>query len=166
MKIILINGQGGTGKTLVANALKNKITNSALIDADALIGVNPFEFDKLAPLMFRNAVTLISNFSNAGYQTIITSGLTRNQEQLDSFLALVPDTEVVLVWLHADRETRIARKLGRARDGADNLEWFEFGEKIYPDVKDFVMRRGKYFKIDTSAKTIDEVVSEIEKMIS
>lgn len=80
MKIILINGQGGTGKTTVSNALKNKLANSAFIDADALMSVNPFEFEKLTGLMHKNAQNLIINFAQAGYENIVTAGLARNQE--------------------------------------------------------------------------------------
>ncbi len=160
MHLILINGQGGTGKTSVALALQNRIQNSAYIEADSLVAVNPFEFEKLGPLLHKNAASLIQNFVGAGYETIITAGLTRNQEQLDEFLKLLNvKAEITFVWLRASKEVRIARRQARGRDGADSEEHFEFMEKIYPDVESFTVP-GKFIKIDTTTKTLEEVINE------
>ncbi len=162
MKIILINGQVGTGKTSVASILKNEITNSACIEADTIVAVNPFEFDKLGPLLHKNAILLINNFFEEGYETVITAGLTRNQEQLDDFLkALNLKVEIIFVWLRASKEVRLNRKQARSRDGADSEEHFEFIDEIYPDVKTFEIKDGKYLDIDTSSKSIQETVAEI-----
>lgn len=163
MKIILINGQGGTGKTTVAGILKNEIENSAYIEADSLVAVNPFEFEKLGPLVHKNAVSLITNFAETGYETIVTAGLTRNQEQLDDFLKVLNvKAEIVFVWLRASKEARLARRKARGRDGADNEEHFEFINTIYPDVEMLDVKEGKYIDIDTSSKSIQEIVDEIK----
>ena len=163
MKLILINGQGGTGKTAIASALKNEITNSAFIEADSLVAVNPFEFDKLGPLLHKNAVSLINNFVADGYETIITAGLTRNQEQLDEFLKVLNlEADIVFVWLRAHTEVRLNRKQSRNRDGADSEELFEFMNKIYPDVESFEVKGEKYIDVDTSTKSIQEIVDEIK----
>lgn len=162
MKIILINGQGGTGKTSVAGILRNETPNSAYIEADSLVAVNPFEFAKLGPLLIKNAVSLMHNFAEEGYETIITAGLTRNQEQLDEFLNVLGlKVEIVFVWLRANKETRLARRTARGRDGADNEEHFESMNKIYPDVETFDVKGGKLLDIDTSSKSIQEIVAEI-----
>lgn len=163
MKIILINGQGGTGKTSVAAILKSEIPNSVYIEADTLVAVNPFEFGKLGPLLIKNAVSLIHNFAEEGYEIIITAGLTRNQEQLDEFLsALGFKAEIVFVWLRANKEARLARRKARGRDGADSEEHFESINKIYPDVETFDVKGGKLLDIDTSSKSIQEIVAEIK----
>lgn len=166
MKIILINGQGGTGKSSVANTLKNSLSNSAYIDADALVAVNPFKFGEIDNLMLKNAASLISNFTTKGYQYIITAGLTRNQELLSKLLELLDqEVAIVFVWLRADKEVRMSRKIKRNRDGADNLEHFEFVDKLYPDIARFDIQNGVYLEIDTSSKSIEEVTSEIKSGI-
>ena len=163
MKIILINGQGGTGKSSIANALKDSLTNSVYIDADALVAVNPFKFNELDELMLKNAVSLISNFTAEGYQYIIAAGLTRNQELLNQFLRLLDkEVDLLFIWLRASKEVRASRKAQRMRDKADNLEHCEFVDKLYPDIARFDIQNGVYLEIDTSSKSVEEVAREIK----
>lgn len=164
MKIILINGQGGTGKSTVAYALKDSLLNSVYIEADSLVSVQPFNFGNpdLDSLMFKNALSLIHNFSEAGYEYIVTSGLTRNQKLLDEFVfSLDINAEIIFVWLRADKKVRLSRKISRNRDGADKLDFFEIVDKVYPDVEKIDLKTCKYISIDTTSKTIQEVVSEV-----
>lgn len=69
--------------------------------------------------------------------------------------------EIVFVWLRANKETRVARRKARGRDGADSEEHFEFMNQIYPDVESFDVKEGKYIDIDTSAKSVQEIVRGI-----
>jgi deoxyadenosine/deoxycytidine kinase len=166
MKIILINGQAGTGKSTIANALKNELPNSAYIDADWLVSVNPFELEKLDGLMLQNALALINNFTDAGYENIITAGLARNQMLLDGLIAkLNGKANILFVWLRADRETRLSRKQERGRDGADSKEHFDFVDQIYPDVKSFDTKNASYLEIDTSLVNAQAVVEQIKSEI-
>jgi chloramphenicol 3-O-phosphotransferase len=163
MKIILINGQGGTGKSSIANTLKNSLSSSAYIDADALIAVSPFNFNEVDDLLLKNAVSLIHNFSEKGYEYIITAGLTRNQELLNKFQRLLnKEVDIMFIWLRASKEVRMSRKVGRSRDDADNLEHFEFVDTVYPDIERFEIKNGVYLEIDTSSKSIENIVSEIK----
>ncbi len=166
-KIILINGQAGAGKSSVAKSLLSELENSAYIDVDSLVSTNPWEFgaenDNLA---IKNAVSLIHNFTSANFPNIIISGLTRNQQLLDRFTAqLNADAEIVFVWLSADEETRLSRKENRSRDRADTKEHFEFVDKLYPDIDSINVQNGKSVFIDTSLKTVQEVVAEIKSLI-
>lgn len=82
------------------------------------------------------------------------------------FVPLLPkNAEIIFVWLRADKETRLIRKVGRARDDGDAPKWFEFLEKIYPDQKEFKLQNGKILELDVSKKTIDDVVHEVLKLI-
>lgn len=166
MKLLLINGQPGSGKSSVATILKNELSHSAYIDADWLVSVNPFEFGKSDRLMIQNSISLINNFTNDGYETIVTAGLARNQTLLDELITkLNGKADILFVWLRADRETRLSRKQERGRDGADNQEHFDFLDKIYPDTKSFELKNGGYLEIDTSLKSIREIVDEIKTRI-
>lgn len=166
-KIILINGQGGTGKSSVAKLLSQELKSSAYIDVDSLVITNPWEFgDESDNLAVKNAISLIHNFSSANFQNIIISGLTRNQQLLDSFLSqLNKEIDILFVWLSADEKIRLSRKEIRNRDSADTKEHFEFIDKLYPNIDSIEIKNGKSIFIDTSSKTIQEVISEIENSI-
>lgn len=166
-KIILINGQGGVGKSSVAKSLLLELENSAYIDVDFLSSVNPFEFGgKLDDLIRKNTIDLINNFSDTGYQNIIISGLVRNQKLLDKFTEqLSKKVDILFVWLRANRDVRISRKEDRSRDNADKEEYLDFLDKLMPDIDSIEIKSGKSIFINTSSKTIQEVVDEIKLAI-
>lgn len=167
MKIILINGQGGSGKSSVGKALLKETENSAFIDVDCLVATNPWKFgEKTDNLAIKNAVSLVNNFSEENFENIIISGLTRNQELLDKFCGeLNMQADILFVWLRADAETRKLRKEKRDRDGADTTEQFELVDKVYPDIESIDIKNGKSFFIDTSSKTVGEVAEEIKNLL-
>lgn len=164
MKIISINGQAGTGKTTVAKVLLEKFENSAYVSGDALVAVRPFGVnEKTDRLVIKNSVSLIKNFEQENYDTVIICGTIRNQAQLDYLVNnLNEKTSFLFVWLRASKEIRHKRRLERARDGADNPSEFDFIDKIIPDVESFKLKTGEYLEINTSDKTPEEV-SEIIK---
>jgi len=169
MKIISINGQAGTGKTATAKVLLGKLGNSAYISGDALVAVNPFGVnEKTDRLIIKNSISLIKNLEQANYDNVIICGILRNQAQFDSFLNnLGEKADFLFVWLRATKEVRHKRKIKRARDEADNPEWFDFIDKIIPDAdaESFNLKRGEYLEIDTSNKTPEEVVKIIKNKI-
>ena len=167
MKIISINGQAGTGKTATSNVLLGKLDNSAYISGDALVAVNPFGVnEKTDRLVIKNSVSLIKNFEQENYETVIICGILRNQAQLDSFLNnLSEKADFLFVWLRASKEVRHKRKIKRARDESDSPEWFDFIDKIIPDVEAFSLKRGECLGIDTSDKTPEETAEIIKKEI-
>ena len=79
IKLIFISGQPGSGKTSVANELLSQSKNAALIEADSLSAVNPFDFHKNSELAIKNTIALAVNFNDAGFKNIIISGLVKNQ---------------------------------------------------------------------------------------
>ena len=167
MKIISINGQAGTGKTTTAKILLGKLENSAYISGDALVAVNPFGVnEKTDRLVIKNSVSLIKNFEQENYETLIISRILRTQAQLDSFLnTLSEKPDFLFVWLRASKEVRHKRKIKRARDESDSPEWFDFIDKIIPDVEAFNLKRGECLGIDTSDKTPEETAEIIKKEI-
>src|SRR3989344_826061 len=168
MKIISINGQGGTGKTTTAKVLLEKLENSAYISGDALVAVNPFGVnEKTDRLAIKNSISLIKNFEQEGYDIVIICGILRSQYQLDSFLNnLGEKASFLFVWLRASKEVRHKRKTERARDESDSLKWFDFIDKIIPDIESFDLKRGEYLEIDTSGKTPEEVAEIIKSKIA
>jgi len=164
MKLILINGQPGAGKTSIAKKLLSELNNAAYIEGDSITSVNPFEFnDTLDNLGIANAVSLVRNFSKFGYANVILSGLLRDQGTLDIFLReLNKEVDVLFVWLRASKEIRMARKKERGRDEADESKHFDFVDSLIPNIESIEVKNGKAIFIDTTSKTIDEVVREIK----
>lgn len=163
MKLILINGQEGSGKTSVGKLLLHKLKNSAFIDVDSLVTTNPWKFgSETDNLAIQNSIGLINNFSEAGFSNIIVSGLTRNQQLLDSFLLqLNRKVEILFIWLRANEDVRMLRKKDRGRDGADQAEHFNFVDTLYPDIDCIDVKNGKTIFVDTSGKNIEKIVDQI-----
>ena len=151
-------------KTSAARTLLNDLPNSVYIGRDTLISVNPFGInEKLDKLAIKNLLSLVVNYSEEKYALIIVCGLIRNQQLLDYFLSKLPiKIEVLFVWLRASKEVRSQRRLMRDRDSADKLEHHEWLDKVMPDIDSFVLKNGDYLTIDTTAKTVQEVVNEIK----
>ena len=168
MKVISINGQAGTGKTTTAKVLLEKLVNSAYISGDALVAVNPFGVNEtIDRLVIKNSISLIKNFEQEDYDSVIICGTIGNQKQLDIFLDnLGKDIDMFFVWLRASKEVRHKRKIKRARDESDSPQWFDFIDKIIPDIESFNLKRGEYLEIDTSGKTPEEVAEIIKSKIA
>lgn len=168
LKIILINGQPGVGKSSVGKLLLNELKESAYIDADSLVITNPWEFGGVSDtLAIKNAVSLVHNFSSANFQNIIISGITRNQQLLGSLTSqLNSDADILFVWLTAEAEIRLSRKENRNRDSADSKEHFQYVDNLYPDIGSISVKNGKSVFIDTSSKSTDEVVREIKTILN
>jgi len=167
VKLIFISGQPGSGKTSVANELLDQIKNAALIEADSLVITNPWEFsEKTDGLAIKNAIGLVNNFAEAGFKNTVITGLIRNQKMLDDFFRkLEKNPEILFVWLSADKELRKNRKKQRNRDGADDPNHIDFVENLIPDLKSIEIKNGKSIFVNTSSKTIEEIVKEIKKYL-
>ncbi|OGZ69365.1 MAG: hypothetical protein A3D44_02825 [Candidatus Staskawiczbacteria bacterium RIFCSPHIGHO2_02_FULL_42_22] len=163
MKLILINGLGGAGKSSSGKALMRAMDSSAYIGLDSLVATNPWEFNKKTDdLGIKNAISLIRNFSETGFENIIISGLTRNQEILNDFLSsLNQKADILFIWLYADADQRILRKEKRNRDQADKREDFNSLDVLIPNIKSIEIKEGKSVFIDTSHKSVEQVVQEI-----
>lgn len=168
MKLFLVNGQQGSGKTSVSKLLLRKIKNSAYFGTDALVATNPWEFGgKTDELAIANAVSLINNFSKFGFENIIICGLTRNQNILDKFLAeFQQQPEMMFIWLRADNKTRMLRKEKRSRDEADERKHFDFVDSLIPDINSIEVKNGTAIFIDSSIKSIEEIALEIVQNLS
>lgn len=162
-KIILVNGKGGVGKSTNAKELLSKLDNSAWIDIDDLIKVNPWEFNtKMNFLALENASIVVENYKKNGYEYIILSGGIINQEYFNKFVqGLNNNYHILYVWLTADKDIRDERRISRARDGADLKEHLDYIDSLFTNLDGLNIEDGKFLKIDTSNKKPGQIVGEI-----
>jgi dephospho-CoA kinase len=130
-RIILISGFAGTGKTTIANMLHETFNSSALVSADELFHIRPFEIgEKLGRVKLQNCLSVITNFLNEGYENIICEGLVWSQAELDSVVvSFVKRCNLVLFWLDAQKDIRRERVMQRG-ESADFLQFAD--SSIYP----------------------------------
>lgn len=164
--LILINGQGGAGKSTTAKALLHMLRPAAYIPTDSLVSVEPFEWDKqLLALGIHNAALLIHSFADAGYVYIILCGLLNRQDMLDRFCAQAAAGHTLLyVWLRAARTVRNERRMQRARDDADQPQHFDFLDALIPDLAaPLSVLNGAFVEIDTTTLTPHHVAQQIRQ---
>lgn len=132
-RVILISGFAGTGKTTVANMLHETFHNSALVSADDLFHIRPFEIgEKLGRIKLKNCLSVIDNFLAEEYQEIICEGLVWSQSELNSVLATFAQRcAFVLFWLDADKNTRLERVMHRG-EPADFLLFADSVQDPWP----------------------------------
>ena len=77
--IIFINGSINAGKTTVAKILAKKIPKTANIEIDKLRDfIDWLEIDKAIPINLENAVLIIKNFAEHGYNVVVPYPLSQN----------------------------------------------------------------------------------------
>jgi hypothetical protein len=167
--LILINGQGGAGKSTTAKHLLHMLRPAAYIPTDSLISVEPFEWNEgLLSLGIRNAALLIHSFTEAGYEYIILCGLLNRQELLERFCSeAAAEHSLLYVWLRASQAVRNERRIQRARDDADRPEHFAFLDALIPDLAGpLAVPNGSYIEIDTTHFSPREVAQSIQSAVS
>ena len=90
---IFISGPINSGKTTVAKILAKKIPNTANVEIDSLRDfIDWLEIDQAVPLNLENAVLIINNFSQHGYNVVVPYPLSqKNYEYLKTRLGVKPD---------------------------------------------------------------------------
>jgi len=160
-KVVLISGQGGSGKSTCSHLLYERLESVALIEADAVIKVKPWiEYEKLRKLGMINGAGLIQNYWDAGYENIICPGMVWNQKDMDFLCSKISDLSknIVLFWLHTEKNERHRRRIDRKRDDADKLEALEAVDKVVNGRKPDSIPSRRIYEIDTTERKPVEVV--------
>ena len=106
--ITVINGAPGSGKSKTAQCLFETTSQSAWVDGDWLLAINPtMENDDERKLRYKNISTLVKNYHENGFTNVFVSFVYMKssdlQEQIDSLkiidsvrvFALVSDSETL-----------------------------------------------------------------------
>ena len=158
--LIIVNGAPATGKSAVAKLLHAQLDNCALLDADDVWRIHPFEVnDRTRKLALDNVTSVIRNYIEAEYDYVILAWVLHRQAIIDDLLdslsdlpkrvhifTLVADEQVLLDRLRNDpgRQTPVERAILRLRQ----------------------TRSLKTQKIDTSSAGPEQVASTILGMFS
>lgn len=91
--IILLNGSINSGKSTVAKLLAKKFSNPAIVEIDSLRAmIEWLPIDKAVPINLENAVSVIRNFANKGFNVIVPYPLS--QKNYDYVISGLGDLDV------------------------------------------------------------------------
>jgi thymidylate kinase len=163
-KLILINGNGGSGKKTNAQLLYSKLPDAAWIHMRWLLALKSWApTERFTDLGLRNAAAVINNYFSEGVEQVIYSGLINTQQALKRLLSLIEDKcSVSYFWLHADKSILRQRLIKRARDDGDKPEFVDYLLSTYHGQPPLIaMSDASYFVIDTNSKPPEQIVEEM-----
>lgn len=172
--IILMSGFGGSGKSTCAQLLWDRLEHVAIVEADHLFRIKPFEMktedgrNLIGRVKLHNSLAVLQTFIEEDFTNIIVEGLVWSQAELDAVAKLGKEYNCALwcFWLKTSATVRHARAITRGRDGADNLAFLELVEKTIVDPTPLSLPRGHYHEILTDKLQSTEVVDEVQKYMA
>ena len=162
--LYLIGGTVGVGKTTVCNQLKKELNNSVFFDGDWCWDANPpVVNDETKAMVVDNIRHMLINFINcSAYENIIFCWVMHEQSIIDRILEGLPteNCNVKLLSLVCNEPNLIARLrsdvITDIRPSNDIIYESLRRLRLYKDLDTI--------KIDTSNKSIDQIVKEIAKL--
>ena len=165
--VVILNGPAGVGKTTVGRLLAAKSRNGVCIEGDVFKNfiVTKEESTVEGRLGYKNGVSLIQNFLDAGYQLIVFEYVFPSKDQIDYFLSLLQKDAAVhihIVTLWAPLEIIVARE-------ADRPNRERLGERVvqcYEELRTNLDSLGEVISTEEKTPEIvaDEIFSRLEKM--
>lgn len=161
--LYLIGGTMGVGKTTVCQLLKKKLNNSVFLDGDWCWDAEPFVVtEETKEMVTDNICHLLNNFIHcSAYENIIFCWVMHEQTIIDGILARLDanDCAVNVISLVCSEEALRARLQKDINGGIRSEDIIErsVARIAFYDKLDTI-------KVDTSQKSLGEIVGEIEQM--
>ncbi|MBE6071472.1 MAG: nucleotide kinase [Clostridium butyricum] len=163
-KLIIINGVMGVGKTTICKALYKKLNNSFWLDGDNCWMMNPFVVnEENKKMVLENITYILNNFlrnSNAEY--VIFNWVIPTDEIMKDVLDRITEKDILIYKITLmSRKDELVKRISKdikngLRDKGNikrSLERFDLYKSM------------NTLKIDTTKKSIDEIVDEIINII-
>ena len=158
--IVIINGAPGTGKTKTAEELNSKIPQSALIDGDCLLAINPRNnSDEERSLRYKLIAEVAKIYYQHGYLTIFIAFVYPGPSSLSEQIQLLSNfDQVKVVSLITDNEEL------RRRHQSDNYKRGGIENSIR--LNDQIKKLTETELIDNTHLSLEQVAEEIIKYFS
>lgn len=158
--LYLIGGTMGIGKTTISQQLKLKLTNSVFLDGDWCWDASPFQVnDQTKKMVMENICFLLNQFIHCeSYENIIFCWVMHEQSIIDEILANL-DTQcckVKVISLICDGKTLASRIEKDIENGLRQKDVLARSLNRLDAYNQLATN-----KIDTTNKTIDEIVEEV-----
>jgi len=161
--LIIIFGQEGAGKTTIISTLPEYIPNSAGVDGEDLLNVNPWAWnEKNKKLLWENVIDTTRNFWDFGYNPVITGSFFNYYSEFQEFKRKIPEAKnIMVIQLCADKEVRDRRR--RERQKEYQKETSDWVDKNYPEDQEFKEKFNEvtHLRIDSSKQKIEQTIAII-----
>lgn len=162
MKLIIINGVMGVGKSVTSKALNQKLSNSVWLDGDWCWMMDPFVVNDITKEMVIDNITYqLNNFINSKqFEHIIFNWVIDEEYIYDEVIKRLAPIDIYKITLMCSKETlsnRINQDIKAGLRDEDNLNRSLSKYQKYQDLNSI--------KIDTDNKQIDTIIKEIEVIL-
>lgn len=165
--LIIITGQEGAGKSTIIRALLPHTNDAAQIDAEDIGQTNPWKMNEdFMNLLWNNVNSLMNNFWNAGYSTIIAASFLNTYPEYKLFKKFIPkDTNVFVIQLSASQNTRNSRRKSRSKPTTE--EWRKIADTKSPEDKTLEEANDtyKFLRIENNDESVEVTVQRIKEKL-
>lgn len=163
MRLLLINGKPGTGKTSVSRALLDLLPHStAWIDTDDLMRVRPFGDDRVFGEALDRGLLLAEDFRKRNYDTVILTGCVHSTELAEHVKrSPLSDCDTTYVLLTATVDASKERKRAQGYSPAMHPDMFEIIRNDSASLTEHDAKPWRWLSIDTSSGKPEQVAKKL-----